>query len=428
MTSVWPGYGVSRTVALHLLLAIFCAAFTATATSAQEMPDPKQMSGIPRPVTDLPNGSLSVRLIKGDLSNNIAGHPVELLVGGKTLTVNTDSAGRAQFDSLPAGETLKASATVDGERLESQEFPAPSAGGIRLMLVATDKEREARLAAQANAPAISGQVVIGGDSRIVMEPSEDTVTVYYILDILNNAAVPVNPPTPFVFDMPAGMVGTTVLEGSTPRATNAGERVTVSGPFPPGKTSLEIGGTLQATSASLEFTQTFPATFEQPVFIAKREGALRIASPQFDRIQEITAENGTPIIAGAARTIAAGQTISFTLTGLPHYSSTPLNVAVVLAVLIAGAGVLFGLRAPAAEAPAVDRRRLTSRREKLLQELVKLEQEHRRGRVEEASYRTKREELVASLEQVYSALEREEVAENVAAGRRAPAQARTAGA
>ena len=107
-----------------------------------QMPDPKQMSGIPRPVTDLPDGSLSVRLIQGDLSNNIADHPVELHIGDKVQTVKTDEAGRAQFDSLPPGATVKAVAVVDGERLESQEFPAPAQGGIRLMLVATDKEKE----------------------------------------------------------------------------------------------------------------------------------------------------------------------------------------------------------------------------------------------------------------------------------------------
>ena len=37
-----------------------------------QMPDPKQMAGIPRPVDDLPNGTVSVRLIRGQLSNNIA--------------------------------------------------------------------------------------------------------------------------------------------------------------------------------------------------------------------------------------------------------------------------------------------------------------------------------------------------------------------
>ena len=54
------------------------------------MPDAKQMSGIPRPVTDLPEGHVSVRLIRGQLSNNIPGHPVEMHAGSKVITVKTD--------------------------------------------------------------------------------------------------------------------------------------------------------------------------------------------------------------------------------------------------------------------------------------------------------------------------------------------------
>src|SRR5205809_6889340 len=79
-----------------------------------QMPDPKQMAGIPRPVTDLPDGSISVRLIRGQLSNNIASHLVELhFANGRVLKVNTDDAGRAQFDKVPAGEAVKATADVD---------------------------------------------------------------------------------------------------------------------------------------------------------------------------------------------------------------------------------------------------------------------------------------------------------------------------
>ena len=117
--------------------------FSAVAVAQFQMPDPKQMAGIPRPVTDLPNGTVSVRLIRGQLSNNITDFPVELHVGSQVRTTKTDDAGRAEFGSLPAGATIKAVAVVDGERLESEEFPAPAQGGIRLMLVATDTSKGA---------------------------------------------------------------------------------------------------------------------------------------------------------------------------------------------------------------------------------------------------------------------------------------------
>ena len=400
----WPG----RLVRTFVVLLVAWVCVLAGQVSAQEMPDPKQMSGIPRPVTDLPSGSLSVRLIKGDLSNNIAGHPVELHVGDTVQTVKTDGAGRAQFDKLPSGATLKAVAVVDGERLESQEFPAPVQGGIRLMLVATDKEKEQRAALEAKAPAISGQVVIGGESRIVIEPGEESVSVYYIFEILNNARAPVNPPTPFAFDLPSGMVGTGIMQGSTPRATASGVHVKVDGPFPSGKTIVEVGGSLPVTSGTLQFQQTFPAIYEQPVLIAKKEGALKVFSPQFDRMQESVVDGGTAVIVGAGSALAAGQPVSITLSGLAHHSDVPGTVALSLALGIAVLGAIAALRPGDPKERSNERKRLTTRREKLLQDLVRVEQEHRRGRLEEGAYSARREDLVSSLEHVYAALDVDE--------------------
>src|ERR1700759_5240963 len=92
--------------------AVLCVLCVLCAESAQiqaqqaggfAMPDPKQMSGIPRPVDDLPNGAISVRLIRGSLSNNLTGYPVDLHVGAKTITVKTDENGRAEFKDFISG-------------------------------------------------------------------------------------------------------------------------------------------------------------------------------------------------------------------------------------------------------------------------------------------------------------------------------------
>src|SRR5262249_10259527 len=153
--------------------------------------------------------------------------------GDKVQVVNTDEGGRAQFDKLPAGATLKAVAEVDGEHLESQEFPAPAQGGIRVMLVATDKEKEAKAAAASKAPAISGQVVSGGGSSITVEPGDEPGPLYSLPPIKNSAQAPVHPPSLFMFAMPRGSPGTAVLEGSSPSAGVVGNTVRVQGPFPP---------------------------------------------------------------------------------------------------------------------------------------------------------------------------------------------------
>src|SRR5258706_15871972 len=100
----------------RFVCSILCVLGVSRSEAQFQMPDPKQMSGIPRPVTDLPDGSISVRVIRGELSNNITNQPVELRVGGKVLTVKTDENGRAQFDAVAAGSTVQAATTVDGER------------------------------------------------------------------------------------------------------------------------------------------------------------------------------------------------------------------------------------------------------------------------------------------------------------------------
>jgi hypothetical protein len=373
--------------------------------SAQiQMPDPKQMSGIPRPVDDLPSGSISVRLIRGDLSNNITGYPVELHIGDKVQTVKTDDAGRAQFDHLNPGATLRAVAVVDGERLESQEFPMPSRGGVRLMLVATDKEKEAKASSAARAPAVTGDVVLGDQSRVIIEPGEETVSVYYLLTITNAARTPVNPSSPFVFDMPAGASGTTVLEGSSPQARADGSRVYVDGPFPPGDTSVQVACSIPVTSGTLEISQRFPAALQQLAVLAKKVGNLKLSSPQLLRQQEMPASGETAIV-GEGGTIPAGQRFVLTLSGLPYHSPAPRASALLLALGIALVGVWASTRSEDPTARKSERQQLIARREKLFQELVRLENDRRNNRGDGSRHAGRRDELIAALEQVYGALD-----------------------
>ena len=282
-----------------------------------QMPDPKQMSGIPRPVTDLPDGSISVRVIRGELSNNIPNQPVQLRVGDKVLTAKTDEAGRAQFDNVTAGAAVKASTDVGGEHLESQEFQAPPRGGIRLMLVATDPSKAP--ATQPDAPAIKGDVILGAESRIVVEPIEEAAQVFYLLDIANNARVPVNPPAPFEFDLPKGAVGTTIMEGSSPNAAAAGPHISVQGPFPPGHTYVQAAYQMPAATGSLTIAQRFPALLEQLAVVVKKSGDTSLSSAQIKEQRELPAQ-GEVFIAATGGPIAAGQPLQLEVGGIPHHS------------------------------------------------------------------------------------------------------------
>ncbi len=385
------------------------------------MPDMKQMSGIPRPVDDLPAGSISVRLIRGSLSNNISGHPVDLHVDGKVQTVKTDDAGRAQFDRIHAGATVKATADVDGEHLESQEFPAPAQGGVRLLLVATDKN--AAPATEPDAPPVTGQVVISNQSRIVMEPGDESVNVFYLLDIENTARVPVNPPAPFAFDLPAEAVGSGIMDGSTQKATLNGRRVQVAGPFAPGHTFVQVGMSLPAADGSIQLTQTFPANLQSLAVVAQKVGNATLSSPQITNQREMPAQ-GQTFIAAAGGAINAGQPISLTLSGLPHHSSAPRRIALLLAIAIAAAGAMAAMKPTSADpSGAAERKRLLARREKLLNDLVRLEADHRTGRVDNQRYAARREDLVGALEHVYGLLDDDQASPPTVPGLGAPAGA-----
>jgi len=386
---------------LCFLCSVLCALGSARVVRAQfQMPDAREMSGIPRPVEDLPNGAISVRLIRGSLSNNIVNHPVKLLAGGKELTAQTDDAGRAQFNEVPPGSTVKAVADVDGEHLESREFPAPTRGGIRLMLVATDKSKPAAAAA----PAVSGAVTIGSQSRVVVQPNDENVEFYYLLDVSNNSTNPVNPPVPFVIDLPKGASGTTIMEGSSPQAKVKGTSIVVDGPFAPGHTFVQAAYMLSGEGGRIDIAQKFPATIEQLAVVVKKVGETTLSSPQIKDVREMPADNDV-FLAGQGGELNAGQPLLLTISGFPHHSSAPRTIALFLAVAIAAIGFWAASRPVDGGAAAAQRKRLIARREKLFADLVRLEHDRRNGRVDERRYAARREELVAALEQVYSALD-----------------------
>ncbi len=387
------------------LLAAALALTVAPAFAQFQMPDPKMMSGIPRPVDDLPTGSISVRLIRGSLTNNITGHQVELhYANGRVVKVNTDDAGRAQFDKLAPG-VVKATSDVDGEHLESQEFEVPSQGGIRLMLVATDKNAPK---AAPEAPAVSGTVTLGDNSRIVFEPGDEDVSVYYLLEIVNTNTNPVNPDPPFAFDMPKGALGTTLLDGTSPIVRANGAHISLGGPVPPGKTTIQVVAEMPADTGSLAITQAFPAQLARLTVLVKKVGDTKLSSPSIERQQDFP-NNGETVIAAMGNAVPAGKPIQLSLIDLPHHSTVPRYTALAIAGVIVVAGVWAGTRKQDGAAADAEKKRLATRREKLFNELVRIERDRRNGKGDERTV-VRRDELMAQLEHVYGALDDSEQA------------------
>ena len=370
------------------------------------MPDAKQMSGMPLPVPDLAPGTVTVRIVRGAMTNPIANQEVELSGGTSPMKVKTNDAGRAEFSGLAPGTRVKASATVNGERLESQEFTVPSTGGTRLALVATDPDAQK----MAQAPAQPGSVVFGPQSRFVFELGDEVLNVFMLLDVVNSAKTPVQPPQPLVVALPAESEGAGVMEGSAPNAVLQGKQLTINGPFAPGSTLVQAGFALPIGGSSVTWEQRLPAALDQLSVMAQKVGEMQLQSAQVAEHRDMPVQ-GEMFIVAKGPGIAAGQPLRLTFTGLPHHATWPRNLALVLAVGILGAGVWASTRSakPAAEEQA-RRKRLDTRRERLFGELTALERQHRERTIDADRYAARRKELVAALERVYAELDGEAAA------------------
>jgi hypothetical protein len=379
---------------------------TAQVMPGAQMPDPKQMSGVPLPTTDIPAGTVTVRVVRGSLSNLVTNQPVEL-TGDISKTASTNDAGRAEFAGLKPGSRVKAVTVVDGERLESQEFTLPPQAGIRVMLVATDPGAAARAEQDkqlAQGPARKGIVVLGEQSRFVFEPADEGLTVFNIYQIQNTARTPVEPAVPIIFQLPAGATGAALLEGSSPQATVAGDRVNVNGPFAPGMTLVQFAYTMPYSGGSLTISQRLPAALAQVSVVAQKVGELTLSSPQVAQQRDMSAEGQTYIL-GQGPPLAAGSDITFTFAGLPHAPTWPRNVAVTIACLILLVGAYAAAGGRHSRGASAERQRLEAERERLFRQLTALEESHRLGDIDSQAHAARRRELIVALERVYAALD-----------------------
>jgi hypothetical protein len=396
---MWPE--MRPTLVAPLILVFSAAAL------AQQMPDPSQMAGQPLPAPDVAAGTVSVRVVRERMGNNVVDHPVTLRAGDRSIEAKTDAQGRAAFPSIAAGTRVSAETTVDGETLRSQEFAMPPNVGIRVALIAGLKaaaEREQKERAEAaRQPARQGIVVFGGESRVILEFQDDNLQVFYLLDIVNQARTPIDIGEPMYLVLPEGAVGPGAMEGSSTLATVQGDRVRINGPFPPGVTQVQVGFRFPYRGDTAVLTQQWPATFEQVFVAAEKVGNMQMTSPQFERTQDANA-SGTPFLMAQGGRLNAGDTMTITLSGLPHRSTTLRDAGIAAGVVILLVGLWAGVTGPRARRSHVHD--LVTRKEKLLADLVALEEQHRHKRIDERKYVSRRQALMTQLERIMGELDR----------------------
>jgi hypothetical protein len=380
------------------------------------MPDLSQMSGQPLPSGDVPAGTISVRVIRQTMSNNVTGVEVQLEAPPQMLKATTDGNGRAVFPNVAQGLTWKAVATVDGERLESKPFTMPSSGGLRMLLVAGLKTAGAAsgvaapsgqagagaaagagMGAAAQAQAVPGDVTIGGQSRFVVELAEGTLEVYGLFELTNLSASPVMPAKPIVFEMPAEAKTVSVLEGSTPMAKADGNRVTVKGPFAPGVTNVQIAYRHPYSGGRVQVTQALPLALGQTTVILRKLEGLRFHLANGQGQRDVPLEGRMYVVLNGGA-LPVGTPLDLTLSGLPHHAVWPMYTAVGLGVLILIGGSVLTFRGAPGAGREEDVRALKVRRATLFEQLVSLER-RRTGKLrDDAGLAARRDELMSQIE------------------------------
>jgi hypothetical protein len=129
-----------------LLVHGICAAQSAPdLTAAPEAAQQTMVRAAGMPLNDgtLAPGMLTVRIVRGAFTANVADHAVQVEQSSRPAeSARTDAEGRATFAHLPPGAQVRAFADVDGHYLTSETFTMPADAGVRLLLV-VDGEADA---------------------------------------------------------------------------------------------------------------------------------------------------------------------------------------------------------------------------------------------------------------------------------------------
>ncbi len=411
-----PGGGADRAPSagrsaakMLIVLALSSGALVASPARAQMggagvpsgMPDARSMSGIPRMDPSLPTGTVSVRLVRGVMTNLVVGSQVEFIVDGKSQSATTDETGHAVVSGLPAGATVRAVATLGGERIDSEQFQIPAQGGMVVVLVASDKAGAAQMAQSA----VEGTVTIGGQSRVVAVFEDEELQVFYLFDIINAGPETVRTRQPLVFDLPAGATNAGLLEGAPPTAVVKGAQVSVPGPFPPGITSVQVTFAMPP-SDSVAIRQKLPVAMAQVAVMVEKVGAVVVASPQLTTIRQ-GSNGGKLFVIGTGSGLPADGVLAFDIHGLPHPAIWPRDTAIALGFLTLAVGAWGAARTRGRSAEMAARQQLEARREQLFGDLLALDASRQAGAVGSEAAVERRGQLMSELERIYGELDTE---------------------
>lgn len=369
--------------------------------AAAQMPDLRQMSGTPLPTAEMPDGTVSVRVVRESLGNNQAGVSVSLSGDGVSTSADTDAEGRAIFSGMRPGAVVTARAVAQGETVASQAFPVPAQGGVRLILALGLGGGESGASEASAAAAVPGRVVLGAQTRTIVEVVDGGLEVFHVFEIANIAETPVDVGAPIEFVMPEGARTITLLEGSTSQARVFERKLVIAGPFASGRTMAQVAYRLGYDGPTATIAVPLPLPMIQTNLIVRRLGDTRVVAPVLPQSREAQAE-GRTYWTGTGPGLNAGDTLTVTLEGLPYHSRWPRYTALGVAGAVVLVGLWLAVARPVNPAPRIAA--LEARRRDLLDRVRRLEPDAADARAV----------LLDELEGVYAMLDAERARETPA--------------
>jgi hypothetical protein len=485
------------------------------ADAPPQMPDPRQMSGIPRGDPQDPPGQLTVRVIQGSIVMNAPAGTLVHLVGvaadGRVLhsTKPITSEGRALFTGLATDGSIAYYAAAllpragDHDRLMSQVITMPPQVGLRVMLAGLDPESteppvddlappgaarlpagevmvsvagdvadvtEVRLVDLADPAAVRKSPVSGAGNKVARssgvpggpdkmyiaeatsggrvyrsppfqltgqrgvhaglfvwktllfgfhagaQMDDDKLWFEAQIALLNETGTPYKPDGDgLVIPLPRGFVGASVGEQAGPAVKVDPDRgFVVTSAVPPGQRQFVGQFALKTEDGRAELDMPMPfGAFQSQMFIEHVPGMrLDVESPANTK-QEPRSTGGRSFLMLSNINVRPGQSLRFTLTGLPQppkwwNRSRIAAGAVVLGLLAIGVVGTFrrGAAARAVEAAGAGGRaeQLVLERDRLYDSLAHLERQRLAGAVAEGRYAKARATLTEKLRRIHEEL------------------------
>jgi hypothetical protein len=229
--------------------------------------------------------------------------------------------------------------------------------------------------------------------------------VWQLCELANNGRRIYRNTDGIYLSMPRNFAGMPQLgEGNGPDVSLVPLRgVGVTGPVPPGGRAIRFGYFLPVTGGTLVHTQHTSTRIDSYSVAAIERGGMKIGGPGLGPAEERPGGHGVKekiLVAFGTAPVAADDTFTFTLSGLPADSTRGPLGATIAGGLFALGAIVAGERWRRAKRRQGDRSALEQDRERMFGELVALEAGHREGSVADEAYQSRRASLVSRLESV----------------------------